>query len=112
MSQVAHAHLPVRQQLLRDARRARIVALATVTILAALVVALVIALGDGGSPAASSDQAPVEQVAPTGGIRYDGGPEEGAPGTIHQPTQQPGIRYDGGPEEGQRSLTGPPGLGF
>jgi hypothetical protein len=112
MSQVAHAHLPVRQQLLRDARRARIVALAAITTLAALVVALVLALGNGGSPAASSEQDSVQGVAPVGGLRYDGGPEEGAPGTIHQPTQQPGIRYDGGPEEGQRSLTGPPGLGF
>jgi hypothetical protein len=110
MSQVAHAHVPVRQQLLRDARRAQIIALAVVSTLAALVVALVIALGDSGSTAARSDQPAVEQVAPTGGIRYDGGPEEGAPGTIHQPTRQPGIRYDGGPEEGS-SLTGP-GLGF
>jgi hypothetical protein len=111
MSQVAHAHLPVRQLLPRDARWARIVALATVTIVAALVVALVIAVGNGGSPAASSEQNSVEGLAPVGGVRYDGGPEEGAPGTIHQPTQQPGMRYDGGPEEGS-SLTGPPGLGF
>jgi hypothetical protein len=98
MSQVAHAHLPVRQQLLRDARRAKIVALTLVTILAALVVALVLALGSGGSSAVSSGQPSVEQSAPFGGVRYDGGPEEGAPGTIHQPTREPGVRYDGGPD--------------
>jgi hypothetical protein len=98
MSQVAHAHLPVRQQLLRDARRAKIVALAAVTILAALVVTLVIALGNDGSSAVSPDRPAIEQSAPFGGVRYDGGPEEGAPGTIHQPSREPGIRYDGGPD--------------
>jgi hypothetical protein len=45
-------------------------------------------------------------AAPVGGIRYDGGPEEGTGGVRAAPskpdssTSSPGIRYDGGPEEG------------
>jgi hypothetical protein len=41
--------------------------------------------------------------APTGNVRYDGGPEEGSRAIV--PAQQPSTRYDGGPEEGTAALT-------
>jgi hypothetical protein len=43
--------------------------------------------------------------APTGSIRYDGGPEEGTRGALSSSataTSVAGVRYDGGPEEGSR----------
>ena len=39
-----------------------------------------------------------EAERPAGGIRYDGGPEEGSRGVVA--AQPPSTRYDGGPEEG------------
>ena len=47
--------------------------------------------------------APATAAAPTGDVRYDGGPEEGTRGalTFGRPASPPaGTRYDGGPEEG------------
>jgi hypothetical protein len=42
--------------------------------------------------------------APSGDIRYDGGPEEGTRGALSpvRPAPAAGVRYDGGPEEGTR----------
>jgi hypothetical protein len=96
--------VPVTQQLTRDKRRGRIVALAVVTLVGALLVALALAMsGDDGSTVSSEQPIAVEstgyaQPAPPA-IRYDGGPEEGAVGTVAPPVPS-GIRYDGGPEEG------------
>jgi hypothetical protein len=42
-----------------------------------------------------------QPAAPVDGIRYDGGPEEGAAGTVAPPASL-GLRYDGGLEEGRR----------
>jgi hypothetical protein len=45
--------------------------------------------------------------APTGDIRYDGGPEEGTRGALSpvQPASPPATtRYDGGPEEGSADV--------
>jgi hypothetical protein len=110
----------IKQQLHRDQRRARIVALAAVAVLAALLVALVLALGGGDAHTAdtlesavgatqqpSAAQLPAhpspESVPPSPqpGIRYDGGPEEGSRGTSSDLAPNPG-RPDGGPEEGTR----------
>ena len=52
-----------------------------------------------GASAATQVSAP----GPTGGIRYDGGPEEGSRAVVR--AQPPSTRYDGGPEEGTAALT-------
>lgn len=113
MSGITHPHSPTRQMLLRDQRRARIIALAAVTALAALLVTLVLVLGSGDSSTAGTDVRAVQveqQPAAQPGVRYDGGPEEGTIGLAERSApakfdansikQPPGQRYDGGPEEG------------
>jgi hypothetical protein len=103
MSHVAQHQVPVRQRLARDARRGRMVALAVVAFVAALLVALAVALGDNGGSGSRSAAEPLPQTGPFGGVRYDGGPEEGGLGTV--PSHPlPGVRYDGGPEEGSRNF--------
>ncbi len=106
--------VPVTQQLARDKRRGKIAALALVTLAAALLVALALALSDEETATVGSGQ-PLEvqsfgspsQAPPVNGIRYDGGPEEGAVGTVAPPVPS-GIRYDGGPEEGAGGTVAPP----
>ena len=111
MSGAAHPQSPVRQQIVRDDRRARIIALACVGILAALLVVLVLALagddsGSGGAatPAVEQQAIPEAGTYPSPGTRYDGGPEEGTRGVIPDTGTyaSPATRYDGGPEEGTR----------
>ena len=87
MSGAAHPQSPVREQILREDRRARLIALATVGIIAALLVALVLALAgdDSGSngaatPAAERPAIPAGSAYATPSTRYDGGPEEGTRG--------------------------------
>lgn len=107
MSGITHSHAPLKQRLLRDQRRAKIIALAAAAFVAAAIVALLLALDTGDSATTSA-----EQPAAQPGVRYDGGPEEGSaaltqrspvatfdPNSIKNP---PGQRYDGGPEEGTR----------
>jgi hypothetical protein len=114
MSGVTHTQTPVRQMLVRDQRRAKRVALASVTAFAALVVALVLFLGGGGDSQAPSIAQPAEPAAygsfnpatgasrlqPPAGVRYDGGPEEGTAAIAR--SSAPAQRYDGGPDEGTR----------
>ena len=119
MSGAAHPQSPVRQQIVRDERRAKVIALACVGTVAALLVALVLAVpGDDSAPSGSDGAAnpAVQQRAipdagtyASPGTRYDGGPEEGTRGAVQRQTvpeawtgQAPAPRYDGGPEEGSR----------
>jgi hypothetical protein len=111
MSDAAHPQSPVMQQLVRDDRRARKIALACVATIAALLVALVLALaGDDSEPGGAATPA-VQQpaITETGtyaspGTRYDGGPEEGTRGAVPEvwTDTSPATRYDGGPDEGTR----------
>jgi hypothetical protein len=133
MSGATHPQIPIKHQLLRDQRRAKIIALAAVIVLGALLVALILVL-DGGNaptvgqekPTAQATQQPSQpQVGPypsaadvppslQPGTRYDGGPDEGtaalaqrsAPATFDPNSikNPPGQRYDGGPEEGTRGI--------
>jgi hypothetical protein len=117
MSGATHTQIPVRQQLLRDDRRARLIALAVVAAVAALAVTLILILaGDdppSADPAQSTQQPAVQQVgsypSPENvpeslrpGTRYDGGPEEGTRGSTSFQVLQGAERYDGGPQEGTR----------
>jgi hypothetical protein len=70
---------------------------ALVALTAAVVILAIDDDADGVTSAAPATQA--SAPAPTGGIRFDGGPEEGTRGTLSSGVQ-PGIRFDGGPEEG------------
>jgi hypothetical protein len=54
-----------------------------------------------GGAAATRISAP----ALPGGLRYDGGPEEGSRGAVSPVAPPAGVRPDGGPEEGTASLT-------
>ena len=121
MSGATHVQSPVRQQLLREQRRARIIALAAVTVVTAGLVALVLALNGGDQPARDTNSSSLQAEQPSipqtqePGVRYDGGPEEGtaaltqrsAPATFDPNSikEAPGVRYDGGPEEGTRGVT-------
>jgi hypothetical protein len=85
MSGLTHPQTPIKQMLLRDQRRAKIVALAAVTAFTALLVSLILVLEGGNSPTADTDGPAVQST--------------------QQPSAQPGVRYDGGPEEGTAALT-------
>ena len=134
MSGITYPRSPIRQRLARDQRRAKSLALVAVTLVAALLVAVGLALSTDDAPPAPNPQAAAPaidrdrgpaNVASTAqpGTRYDGGPEEGSPsivsarprvsqdqasaGLARQATgAQPGMRYDGGPEEGSRGTSG------
>jgi hypothetical protein len=90
MSGVTHSQIPIKQRLLRDQRRAKIIALVAVTTFTALLVALILVLAGDASPKS--------------------GTEASAPQATHEPSvRQVGrypaaasTRYDGGPEEGTR----------
>jgi hypothetical protein len=114
MSGAVTPHIPVRQQLARDKRRGQIVAGAVVTFGAALLVAFALAVSGDEAPTTGSDEPVAAQStalsqpsSPVDGIRYDGGPEEGAVGTVAPPAPS-GIRYDGGPDEGAVGTVAPP----
>jgi hypothetical protein len=134
MSGATHSRIPIRQQLLRDQRRAKIIALAAVTIFTVLLVTLILVLAGDDAPTPGTDESAVKarqqpsapQVGPypsaanvspnlRPGTRYDGGPEEGSRGRLIAPSRGslsvpafPDTRYDSGPEEGTRGpLTGP-----
>lgn len=79
---------------------------------AGLTASVVLLASDDNGGTAIRSAAEVSAPSPVGGVRYDGGPEEGTaaltqraapatfdPNSIKQP---PGVRYDGGPEEGTR----------
>jgi hypothetical protein len=126
MTGATHTRSPMEQRLLRDRRRGRLIAVAAVTAVAALLVALALAL-DGGDSASTdtnptaghANQPPVPQTREPG-VRYDGGPEEGTAdlspslALVTESQAFPGLaglaraaqadrrRYDGGPEEGTR----------
>jgi hypothetical protein len=108
--------VPVKQQLVR---RGRIVALALVGLAAAVLVALVLADSGDDTPTAGSGQpaavqSTVQPAPPVAAIRYDGGPEEGAVGTVTPPvyvnpsTGYATPRYDGGTKEGAAGTVTPP----
>jgi hypothetical protein len=112
MSGVTHSQTPIKQMLLRDRRRAKIIALAAVTAFTALLVTLILVLDGGDSPTAGTKTPAVQatqQPTTQPGVRYDGGPEEGTRGRFIAPSRGslsvppfPETRYDGGPEEGSR----------
>jgi hypothetical protein len=111
MSGAAHPQSSVRQQIVRDDRRARMIALACVATIAALLVALVLALaGDDSSSGGDATRAVQQPGIPEAGAyaspgtRYDGGPEEGTRGAVPEvwTDTSPATRYDGGPDEGTR----------
>jgi hypothetical protein len=117
MSGATHPQIPIKHQLLRDQRRAKLIALAAVIVLGALLVALILVLDGGNAPTADTDRPAVQATKQPNlqpGVRYDGGPDEGTaaltqrsapatfdPNSIKNP---PGQRYDGGPEEGTRGI--------
>jgi hypothetical protein len=55
MSGVTHSQIPIRERLLRDQRRAKIIALVAVTIFTALLVALILVLA-GDSPTSGGEE--------------------------------------------------------
>ena len=88
---------PTRQALAYHDRRAERIALAVVIVATALLVALVLGLGEGGSQTSPTSQpAATAKPSPTApqGTRYDGGPEEGTRGTV----------FSGALPEGSRGL--------
>lgn len=101
---------PTRRALTYHDRRAKRIALAAVTIAAALLVALALALVEGatettGTQGPSIHAKPAVSAPP--GTRYDGGPDEGTRGATVVDTPNKALiepRYDGGPEEGSRGL--------
>ena len=101
MSAVAEHQATATRKPARDPRRIRVIAQVTVTALVALLVALGAIIGGSDSPADRSNVSEIGGTGPFGGVRYDGGPEEGGHGTVPW-HPLPGVRYDGGPEEGSR----------
>jgi hypothetical protein len=77
-----------------------------------LAAAVVILATDDDPDTSATTATQVSAPSPTGGVRYDGGPEEGSAALIQRSApatfdpnsikQAPGVRYDGGPEEGTR----------
>ena len=68
-----------------------------------LTAALVILATDDDRDTSAGFATQASAPAPAGGIRYDGGLEEGTHGVVA--TSQPGVRYEGGPEEGAAALS-------
>jgi hypothetical protein len=83
-----------------------------VIVLVGLTTAVVILATDDDRDTSASPATQASAPNSTGGVRYDGGPEEGtaaltqrsAPATFDPNSikESPGVRYDGGPEEGTR----------
>jgi hypothetical protein len=68
-----------------------------------LTAAVVILATDDERDTSAATATQVSAPSPTGGVRYDGGPEEGIRGSLSFGSAGdavPGTRYDGGPEEG------------
>ena len=101
MSTIAEHQAPATRKAARDPRRIRIAVQVTVTALVALLVASGAIFGGSDSPSDRSNVSEIGVTGPFGGVRYDGGPEEGLPGTVPW-HPLPGVRYDGGPDEGSR----------
>jgi hypothetical protein len=101
MPAVAEHQVPATRRLARDPRRIRVVAQVTVTALVALLVALGAIFGGSDSPADRFNVSEIGVTGPFGGVRYDGGPEEGSRGSFSI-SSAPTGRPDGGPEEGTR----------
>ena len=114
MSGAAHPYSPVRKQILRGGRRAKVITVACLATIAALLVALVLAVPGGdsapsGSDGASSPAAQQPAIPEAGtyaspGTRYDGGPDEGTRGAVEQPPIPQAGTYASpasGPEDGQ-----------
>ena len=102
MSGATQPTIPVAQRLVHVNRRARRIALIAVGVFCAIVIALSLALGGAFSSSDEGTAGTAENpttVAPSPGVRYDGGPEEGTRGAS---ASAPASRYDGGPEEGTR----------
>jgi hypothetical protein len=68
-----------------------------------LTAAVVILATDDDRDTSAGSATQVSAPSVVGGVRYDGGPEEGTRGVVT--ARQPGVRYDGGPEEGTAALT-------
>jgi hypothetical protein len=101
MSAVAEHQAPATRKPARDPRRIRVVAQIMVTALVALLVALGAIVGGSDAPADRSTASDIGVTGPFGGVRYDGGPEEGSRGSFSI-SSAPTGRPDGGPEEGTR----------
>lgn len=108
MSTITQDPGPVSSRTARDSRGGRIAAMIVIALVAVSLVAVGLLVGASGSPDNQSAANPTEQTGPFGGVRYDGGPEEGQPGTVPS-HPRPEVRYaasqgrpDGGPEEGTR----------
>jgi hypothetical protein len=94
MSQLTHPIVTYRAH--------RIVVLSALLALAATTaIVLVLAIGGSSNDVSDASVTPANQTAQPG-LRYDGGPAEGASAASFQP--QP-LRYDGGPEEGTAAQT-------
>jgi hypothetical protein len=70
-----------------------------------LTAGLVIVATDDDSGFGGQSATGVSAPALPGGVRYDGGPEEGTRGAISSVAPVAGVRPDGGPEEGTASLS-------
>ena len=108
MSTITQDPSPVRSRTARDSRGVRVAAMIAIALMAVSLVAFGLIVGAGDSPGNRSAANPVEQTGPFGGVRYDGGPEEGMLGTVPS-HPRPEVRFaasqgrpDGGPEEGTR----------
>ncbi len=108
MSTITQDPSPVSSRTARDSRGARVAAMIVIALVAVSLVAVGLIVGASDSPDNRSAANPVEQTGPFGGVRYDGGPEEGPLGTVPS-HPRPEVRFaasqgrpDGGPEEGTR----------
>jgi hypothetical protein len=89
-----------------------LLAVAMIAVVGLTAAVVILATANDQSDTRAPSAAAVSTPAPTDGIRYDGGPEEGAaaltqrsaPATLDPNwiKEWPGVRYDGGPEEGSR----------
>jgi hypothetical protein len=92
-------------------RTVRALWIAAAAAAAAAAVVVVLLLAGGGERVSAPDEPgrAAQTLNPAGGIRYDGGPDEGTRGVVSPRTVEPtqGIRYDGGPEEGTADIAAP-----
>lgn len=108
MSTITQDPRPVSSRTTRDSRRVRVAVMIAIALMTVSLVAVGLMVAVSGAPDDRSAAAPVEQTGPFGGVRYDGGPEEGSLGTVPS-HPRPEVRFaapqgrpDGGPEEGTR----------
>ena len=86
-------------------------ALLAITMVAVLGLTAAVVILATNEDESASPATVVSTPAPTGDIRYDGGPEEGTAGVSSSQglaragsAQHDGLRYDGGPEEGTAGI--------